>query len=326
MQKKYDIVGLGESLIDFVPVKGKGAGKLIMEGNTGGGPPNVLAAAAKLGRKTALISRVGNDGFGSFIKDNIEQSGVDISGVVTGTEPTTLAMVTLDKTGERSFSFYRNQTADIMLSEYDVDMDIVENAKILHFSTVSMAAEPSRSATIAAVKHAKQAGVKLAFDPNYRPFLWKNEQDALDAIEEGIRYADFVKLAAEEAELLTGESNPEKAALAVISRYSLQFVAVTMGAEGCVGITPKARVRQPAYDVICVDTTGAGDAFWGATLHQLIKAGLDTELTEKRMISLLSFSNAAGSLATTRFGAVPAMATEEEIIKCVQGKKCIETQ
>lgn len=321
MPKKYDIVALGESLIDFIPAKSKNSDKLLLEGNAGGAPANVLAAAAKLGRKTALISRVGNDGFGSFIKDCIAENGVDISAMVTGPEPTTLSIVSLDKAGERTFRFYRNQTADIMLTEYDVNMDVVENSKIFHFGTVSMTDDPARKATIAAAEKAKKAGLKISFDPNYRPALWHSEKDAFSAMETGVKLADFVKLSGEEATLLTGETNPEKAALLIASRYAPQFTAVTLGPNGSVGITPKARVSAPAYQVQCVDTTGAGDAFWGAALHSLLALGLDTELSEKSLASLLKYSNAAGSLATTQYGAIAALAAHADIQKLAENGK-----
>lgn len=319
MQKKFDIVALGESLIDFVPVKNKDKTKLVLEGNAGGAPANVLAAASKLGRKTAFIGRVGRDGFGNFLQERIAETGVDISGLVLGSEPTTLAMVSLDASGNRSFSFYRNQTADVMLTEYEVDMELIESAKIFHFGTVSMTDEPSCSATLAAAARAKAAGVKISFDPNYRPLLWEGRREAaIDAMRAGIDLADYVKMSEEEAELLTGEADPEKAALTLLRRYKLAFAAVTLGPKGCVGISCKARVKLPTYDLACIDTTGAGDAFWGAALHQLLKMGLGSELSEKRLTLLLQYSNAAGSLATTQYGAIPALATDAEILKCIE--------
>ncbi len=320
---RFDIVSLGESLLDFVAQKSKDAGTLEMLGNAGGAPANVMAAAARLGRRTAYISRVGADPFGEFFLARMEAAGVDVSGVVKGPEPTTLAMVALDKQGDRSFRFYRSGTADVMLAEEEVDMERVENARVFHFGTLSMVADPVRTATLAAAQKAAGAGVAVSFDPNYRPGLWPDENTALAAMEEGIRLADYVKVSEEEALMLTGEKDPEKAALQLMTQYELDFVAVTLGPRGCVGLSPKARVRMPAYDLPTVDTTGAGDAFWGAALHRLLGhrgSGLD----EKSMAELLKYAGAAGSLATTRYGAIPALPDEAEILRCVEAEAFLE--
>ncbi len=315
---RFDIVSLGESLLDFVAQKGKDPAKLEMVGNAGGAPANVMAAAARLGRKTAYISRVGADPFGEFFLARMEDAGVDVSGVVKGPEPTTLAMVALDKQGDRSFRFYRTGTADVMLSEHEVDMDLVAGARVFHFGTLSMVAEPVRAATRAAAQKAAEAEVALSFDPNYRPGLWPDEKQALAAMEEGVHLADYVKVSEEEALMLTGEKDPEKAALQLMTEYNLEFVAVTLGPRGCVGLSPKARVTMPAYDLPTVDTTGAGDAFWGAALHRLLAHRGSGALDEKSMTELLKYASAAGSLVTTRYGAVPALANDEEIRRCME--------
>lgn len=323
--KQLDIVALGECLIDFVAVKGKDPGKILLEGNAGGAPANVLAAAAKLGRSTGFIGRVGTDAFGSFLKARIAETGVDISPMVQGNEPTTLAMVTLDDTGNRSFSFYRNQTADVMLEEFEVDMEKVASCRIFHFGSISMTADPAHTATLAAAAKARQAGVLISFDPNYRPLLWQDKAQATQAMEEGIKLADFVKVSDEEAEMLSGESDPEKAALALQTKYHTRFLAVTLGPKGCIGISEKARVVLPTYSITAVDTTGAGDAFWGAALHRLLaQADPAQPLDEKQMTSLLHYANAAGSLATTKHGAIPALATDKEIMQLVRNGKPLE--
>lgn len=321
--KKFDVVALGECLIDFLVTKGKDPAKMGLEGAAGGAPANVMAALAKLERTTSYITKVGRDAFGAFLKERVEASGVDVSGMVFGDEPTTLAMVSLDKSGNRSFSFYRNETADVMLQEYEVNTGLVKNCRIFHFGGVSMTTEPARGTTLAMAALAKEAGARISFDPNHRPFLWQNESDSVAAMEMGIKLADYVKVSDEEAFMLTGEAEPEKAALTLLTKYELRFVAVTLGPAGCVGLSPKARVKLPTYDVPCVDTTGAGDAFWGAALHCLLKQG-EAKLAEKSLTDLLKFCNAAGSLATTKYGAIPALATEAEILNCVNNVKMLE--
>lgn len=316
--KKFDIIALGECLIDFVSVKGKEKDKLYLEGSTGGAPANVLAAASRLGRSTSFIGKVGKDSFGQFAMNYVAESGVDTSAMVTGNQPTTLAMVTLDSHGDRSFSFYRHGTADVMLEQDEIQFQLIEHCRIFHFGSVSMTTDPARSSTIAAAQAARKAGVMVSFDPNYRAFLWESEQDAIRAMEQGIELADYAKLSDEEATMITGEKDPEKAALSLITKYELKFVAVTLGPKGCVGISPAARVKLPTYDLPVVDTTAAGDAFWGAALHSLLKYGAEQPLSEKKLTSLLQFSNASGSLATTKRGAIPSLATEEEILHCIK--------
>ena len=315
--EEYDIVALGESLVDFVTVKGKEPGKIYLEGNAGGAPSNVLAMAAKLGRKTAFVGKVGNDAFGKYLRASIEKSGVETQYMLSGDEPTTLAMVMLDGKGDRSFSFYRNQTADVMLHERELNKELLANCKVFHFGTVSMASEPARGTTLAAAQRAKEAGAKISFDPNYRPFLWRRMAEAIDAITSGLELADYVKLSEEEAEIITGVNDPEKAALALNSRYGFAFTTVTLGAQGCVGVTSSARVKRATYDVKTVDTTGAGDAFWGAVLHRLL--GTDSsKMDDKELTDILSYGNAAGSLVTAAHGAIAPQPSDAAIRRCMK--------
>ena len=317
MDKKYDIAAVGESLIDFVTTDSGAKDKITMEGNAGGAVANVLAMGAKLGGKTALISKVGQDAFGDFLVRNIKDSGVDTSAMVRGKELTTLAVVTLDATGNRSFSFYRNQTADVMLQVSELDNGVLEGCRIMHFGSVSMVAQPARTATLEAVRRAKKAGAKISFDPNYRAFLWSSEEEAIAAMREGMELADYVKVADEEALMLTGEADPEKAALVLQTQYRLAFAAVTLGPKGCVGIAPTARMRHAAYDLPCVNTTGAGDAFWGAVLYQLLQLG-GADIGAAEMETLLAWGNAAGSLVTTAHGAIAPQPTRAQIEKCIK--------
>lgn len=322
--EKFDIVAVGESLIDFVSTPGADAGKLYLEGNAGGAPANVLAMVAKLGGKSAFISKVGQDAFGDYLCQNIQKAGVNIRGVMRGAQPTTLAMVSLDATGNRSFAFYRNQTADVMLRQEELDATLLENAGVFHFGSVSMTAQPASGATLAAAEMAAAAGARISFDPNYRPLLWEKLEDAVTAMKQGLALAHYVKVSDEEATLLTGEADPEKAAVILSRQYGFAFIAVTLGPKGCIGITPAAQVRLPTYDVPTVDTTGAGDAFWGAVLYRLLLLEAGAAIDEALLSDILGFGNAAGSLVTTRHGAIAPQPTEEQIYHCMKNTKLLQ--
>lgn len=316
--ENFDIVALGESLMDFVTIAGPDKDKIYMEGNAGGAPANVLAMATKLGCTSAFIGKVGRDSFGQFLLQQIRNTGVDTSAMIQARQPTTLAMVSLDETGNRSFAFYRNQTADVMLTQLEVDMDKIENCKIFHFGTVSMVAQPAADTTAFAAEKAKAAGALISFDPNYRPLLWEEEESAIRAMEAGLELANYVKMSDEEAFLLTGDQDPERAAAKLQSRYGFDLLCVTLGPKGCVAMTQDARVMQPTYDVKTKDTTGAGDAFWGAVLSRLIKDKSQEPWSEKKLRDILNYGNAAGSLTTTGFGAIAPQPSHKEIIECIK--------
>ena len=319
-----DIVGLGESLIDFVALPSGDPSKILMEGNTGGAPLNVLAAAAKLGRETAYITKAGKDAFGALIRKQIAALGIGTGGLVEGDEMTTLAIVTLDGTGERSFAFYRNQTADVSLSEGDVDFELIGSARIFHFGSVSMTHQPARDATLAAARFARSHGIKVSFDPNYRPFLWNNEEDAVLAIREGLCLSDYVKLSGEEALLLTGESDPAAAAMKLISEHKFAFLAITLGPGGAAAMANGVFRMLPTYDLDVVDTTGAGDAFWGAALHKLLELEEQSRLLGVGPIEeLLAYANAAGALTTTVLGAQTAQLSDEKIWRIIREGKLL---
>ncbi len=319
MNSTFDIVAVGEILVDFVSREAEDGKKLLLEGNPGGAPANVLAAASKLGRSTALIGKVGQDGFGPFLIREIEIAGVDTQGVVTDPKhPTTLAMVTLDATGNRSFGFYRSQTADVMLCPEDLDLELIEKGRIFHFGSVTLAAEPARSATFAAARHAKSKGIPVSYDPNLRPPLWENMKEARQVIAEGMSLADIAKVSDEELFFLAGDGDLEERSLALAAQYGLKLLVVTRGPRGCLCVRGGEVWTAPTFDTPCVDTTGAGDAFWGATLSQLLElAKTPEELSGEEILSLMDFSNAAGSLATTRKGAIPAMPDRAAIQNCV---------
>ena len=190
----FDVVALGESLIDFTPNGTNAQGIELFARNPGGAPANVLAMNARLGGKTAFIGKVGKDGFGDFLRQTLVESSIDVSGLVIDEKiPTTLAFVQLDSKGDRSFTFYRNPGADVMLTSAEVNRNLIDDAAIFHFGSVSLTADPSRTATLEAARYARQQGKLVSFDPNYRPLLWEHPADAVVQMQEGVKLADLLK-------------------------------------------------------------------------------------------------------------------------------------
>jgi fructokinase len=316
----YDVVAIGELLIDFAPGGLTAEGTALFERNPGGAPGNVLAILAKLGKKTALISKVGEDQFGEFLISVIDEIGIDKRGIVVTNEAnTTLAFVHLDSKGDRSFSFYRKPGADMLLSEKEVDLELIYDTKIFHFGTVSMTHEPCRGATLHAVKTAKETGALISYDPNLRPPLWNSLEEAKEIIELGLEYADILKVSNEELEFITGIKDLEEGSNYILDKYGIKLILVTLGPKGCFYRLGSETGRLDTYDVPTVDTTGAGDAFWGALLYQIIEKNKAlTELSKSDMEYMVDFANAAGSLATMRKGAIPAMPSIAAIEECIK--------
>jgi fructokinase len=315
-----DITALGELLIDFAPLGTTEAGVPTFGANPGGAPANLLAMAGKLGRKTAFMGKVGDDGFGKSLKQTLEQQDIDTSALVLDKAfPTTLAFIHYDSTGNRSFSFYRHLGADTQLRPEELQVKVIENCSLFHFGSLSLTDEPSRSATYEAVALAKTMGKIVSYDPNYRPLLWKSEDLAKEQMGKGIAFAHIMKVSDEELELLTGLSDIPSAAKKMLSMGpSLLFV--TAGPNGAYYFTDKHTGFIKAYKVKTIDTTGAGDAFFGAALSMLCTLSLDAikTLGSEQLDHILAFANAAGSLTTTKKGAIPAQPSREEILACIQ--------
>ena len=315
----YDIVAVGESLIDCIPEGTSESGTPLIGAHPGGAPMNVLAMAAKLGLHTAIVSKVGDDGFGRQLIRYMKDQGIDTDGVVVTREyPTTLAMVHLDEQGERSFSFYRHGCADVALSSEEVPSSLLERTGILHFGSVSLTEDPSRTATLDAVKRAKAAGAVISYDPNYRPLLWDSKEEAVRRMAAPLPLCDIVKVSDEEMTLLTGETDVQNGAMRLLEAGPA-LVFVTCGGEGAVCRTAHASASLPAYDVRVVDTTGAGDAFLGAALSSLCgrdRAAL-VAMTDADLRTLLAYASAAGALTTEGKGAVSAMPSETAIRACM---------
>lgn len=316
--KKYDITAIGECLIDFVSQSGDN-GSLHYEGNAGGAPANVLACASGFGDRTAIFSKVGQDRFGDFLRNTLSDTGIDTSSLIMSkSHPTTLAFVSLDPTGNRSFRFYRKNTADVQLMSEELDLKKLADTQIFHFGSVSMTTQPVRGATDAAVRHAKQAGARVSFDPNLRELMWDDLNEAKEQILSGISYADFVKLSEEELLFLTGDTDLQHGMQKLSEAGSMTLLVVTLGPKGCLCLYGGKFYHEYAYDVPCMDTTGAGDAFWGMVLHFLVHHIPHTDqFSPEQIQNMLELANAAGSLATAKKGAIPALPTMAEVMDCI---------
>jgi len=310
-----DLAAIGELLIDFTPSGVSEQGNPLFECNPGGAPANVLAALTRLGGTGAFIGKVGSDSFGRFLSDILERYGIDKKGLRFDPRVnTTLAFVHLSGTGDRSFSFYRDPGADMMLALDEVDVDIIRNAEAFHFGSVSMTHEPSRTATLESARLAREMGKTISYDPNLRPALWSSLEEAKEVITRGLEYADILKISEDELAFLTGETDLEKGAERLAAIYGGRILMVTLGPNGCFFGMDGRYDRLPAYDVKTIDTTGAGDAFLGGFLYRIRPYfGRLQELTFEELRSAVDFANAVGSLATTKKGAIPAMPTLEEV-------------
>ncbi len=306
----FDIVALGELLIDFTSWGRSENGMRLFEQNPGGAPANLLCAASNLGLRTALVGKVGRDMHGDYLRRVLEEKGVDTAGLISAEDVfTTLAFVELSETGERTFSFARKPGADTCLTTGEVKRELLEGCRVFHFGSLSLTDEPARTATIQAVQTAKQAGAVISYDPNYRAPLWKSEGEAAGRMQSVLPLADIVKISGEEAELVTGERTP-RAAAKVLLQKGAACAVVTLGPDGAYAATANAAVLVPAPDVAVADTTGAGDAFWGGFLYKLTKAGLRPgELNEAQLGEFTEFANAVASLCVQKRGGIPAMPT-----------------
>lgn len=321
----FNVTGLGEILIDFTPAGLSPAGNVMFERNPGGGPPNLLAAVARLGGKGAFIGKVGKDQFGEYLKKVLIENGIEASGLKFSDDVnTTLAFVHLDENGERSFSFYRNPGADMMLDERDLDFNLIENSKILHFSSLSLTDEPARSATKSAIEFAKKHGKIISFDPNWRPPLWESEAKAKKQMEYGVENTDILKISEVELEFITGEKDLDIGSK-ILFEAGVKLVVVTLGSQGCYYRSAVGTGRLPTYNTKVVDTTGAGDAFLGGLLYNISKMDVRPEqLTKEQLERIIDFSNAVGALCVTKRGGVPAMPFLKEVEACMRNTPKLE--
>lgn len=316
MEKRFDITALGEVLIDFTDRGLSDSGMRLFERNAGGAPANVLAAAARLGSKTAFIGKVGGDAHGAFLRQTLENAGIDTAGLVTDDNVfTTLAFVELDEGGERHFSFARKPGADTCLTAGELNEERLVSTRVLHVGSLSLTDEPARSATLRAIETAKAAGAVIAYDPNYRAPLWRDASTAAAEMRSVLPLVDVMKLSDEETALLTDVSDPEAAAMRLLDA-GIRCVAVTLGGDGALVATAEGCRHVAGFPVQPVDTTGAGDAFWGGFLHRMLALNVSpAALTLAQATDCARWGNATAALCVTRRGALPAMPTREDVAR-----------
>ncbi len=313
-EKKYDVIALGELLIDFTDSGISPQGNPLLEANPGGAPCNVLSMLQRLGKKTAFVGKVGEDQFGRNLADAIKEQGIDASHLKMDPEiHTTLAIVLKKADGDRDFAFYRKPGADIMLTEDEIDPDFIKEAKIFHFGSLSLTDEPVRSATKKAIACAKEAGALISFDPNLREPLWETLDHAKEQIDWGMKQSDILKISDNEIIWFTGKEDFDEGIAALKAAYpNLKFIALSMGPDGSRIYLDGKRVEKAAYlQDGTIETTGAGDTFCANMLSGILDYGLDMD--EETMMKVLKQANAAASLVTTKKGALRVMPTLEEV-------------
>ena len=312
--KKYDVIALGQLLIDCTEKGVSTQGNTLFEANPGGAPCNVLAMLNRFGHTTAFIGKVGEDIFGLRLKRELEEIGIDTCGLLLDKEVrTTLAFVQNDETGDRSFSFYRNPGADMMLCPEEVQEDWIQGAKLFHFGTLSMTHEKVREATIKALELAKKHRLLISFDPNLRESLWDSLENAKKQVAYGLQYCDILKISDNEIQWFTGEEDYDKGIRMLQDTYQIPLILLSMGKDGSRAYHKDFRVEVPGFlQKNTIETTGAGDTFMGACLHFVLRKGLE-DLREADLREMLTVANGAASIITTRKGALKVMPTIEEI-------------
>ena len=312
----FDVVALGELLIDFTCVSQDADGYPTMAAHPGGAPANFLAALAKFGAKAAMIGKVGNDTFGKLLLGTLKSAGISTDAMVCDDKVfTTLAFVTLDETGDREFAFARKPGADTCLHLDEIDLSVIDHTKVLHYGTLSLTNEPARSATYAVVEYARKAGKLITFDPNLRKPLWADIEEAKKQMLWGLMHADVVKISDEEVEFLFGLA-PQEGAQYILKNFGVKLVFVTCGAQGCFVANEQAEGFAPSLtDIKVVDTTGAGDIFGGSAVFKLLQTGKAPEtLSREELLEITSFACTSAGLSTTKPGGISSVAEYEEII------------
>lgn len=307
-----DITAVGEVLIDLTQTGVNEVCVPTFAANPGGAPANMAVAAARLGAKAAFVGKVGADGFGAYLTSVLRENGVDVSGLRTGEAATTLAVVSVDPSGERDFRFIRGADRDLAADE--VDRELIRRSKFLHFGSVSLTADPARTATLAAAEAARQSGVLVSYDPNYRAVLWPGEAEAVRRMREPLPRVDVIKLSDEELPLLTGTTDPE-AGTALLRDTGVRLVLVTLGGDGAYFRLGDVTGLVPGVPTRVADTNGAGDTFLGAVLSRLCSRG-DRPLeglTGAELADIVAFANRAAARTCSRSGAIPAMPTLAEL-------------
>jgi len=320
------LYSIGEVLVDFIPLqKGRALKDVIsFQRAPGGAPANVAAAVAKFGGNAAVISKLGEDAFGDFLLEQLIEAGVNTDKIARTKDANTgLAFVSLREDGERDFSFYRNPSADLLLTDKEIDENWFSEGDILHFCSVDLVESPMKQAHLKAIQSAKSKGAMISFDPNVRLPLWNNPQDCRNAILEFIPMAHIVKISDEEWEFIAGTSNREEA-IASLFVGDVKAIINTKGPLGADLYLKDKKYESSGYRVEVQETTGAGDAFMGGLLYQLLDKKVSPHDLEETLESchqyILAFANASGALTTTGKGAISSLPTKEEIHRLIDGQ------
>jgi fructokinase len=305
------VVAIGELLVDFISEDG-----YTYRANPGGAPCNYLTAIKKFGIEVGFIGKIGNDNLGHMLKEYINNIGIDTKWTVFGKQPTTLAFVTLDASGERDFSFYRDNTADVNLEFDPLMIEYLKKHEIFHFGSLSLSTNPIKDTLYILLKEAKKLGLLITYDPNYRPLLWEDENHAIKMMLEGLKYADFVKLSMEEALLLANETDLLSAA-EILLRYGPSLILITDGENGSYIVKEKILIHVKGYFVDkVVDTTGAGDTFFGSFIGYLLSKGLNfNSLSIKDIEKGMNYANCAASICIKRYGAMNSIPNMSEVME-----------
>lgn len=319
MEKEFDVIAMGELLIDFTMSGQSGQGNNLFEACPGGAPCNVLALLNKMGKKTAFLGKVGKDQFGTLLRATLEEVGINTSNLLTDEQVnTTLAFVHTFPDGDREFSFYRNPGADMMLTADEVDEEFLAKTRLFHFGTLSMTHDGVREATKKALKAAKELGLLVSFDPNLRPPLWSSLELAKEQMEYGFGFCDILKISDNEIQFVSGREDYDEGIRFLQEKYRIPLILLTMGKDGSRAYYKGMRVERPGFQCNTIETTGAGDTFCGSSLNYLLEHDFEN-LTEAQLGEMLTFANAAAAIVTTRKGAIRAMPEKEEVEALIRG-------
>lgn len=305
----YDVIALGELLVDLAERAKDENGYPTLAANPGGAPGNFLAALSAYGKKTAFLAKVGDDTFGHLLTGTMRRAGIDTRGILISSDTfTTLAFVTFDAHGDRSFAFARKPGADTQLTFDELDLSLIDETRVFHFGTLSLTGEPARTTTYRAVEYAKAHGKLVTYDPNLRKPLWNDLNEAKEQMLWGLRQADVVKISDEEVEFLFG-LGVQDGAQYILDHYPVKLVFVTCGADGCWFQNRNAGGHVDSLkDIKVVDTTGAGDIFGGSAVWKLLQTGKRPEdLDEAELTQIVSFACRAAGLSTTKHGGISSV-------------------
>ena len=317
MEKQFDVIAMGELLIDFTMNGKSEQGNNMFEACPGGAPCNVLAMLNKLGKKTAFLGKVGQDQFGVLLKYTLDESGIDTSNLKMDADVnTTLAFVHTFPDGDREFSFYRNPGADMRLTADEIDAEFLKKAKLFHFGTLSMTHEGVREATKKALNIAKENGLLISFDPNLRPPLWSSLELAKEQMEYGFQFCDILKISDNEIQFVSGKEDYDEGIQYLQEKYHIPLILLTLGKDGSRAYYKDMRVERSGFKMDTIETTGAGDTFCGSSLNYLLEHGIEN-LTEEQLGEMMTFANAAAALITTRKGAIRSMPEKEEVLEVI---------